>query len=70
MGENKDCVKIIPLGGFDKIGMNMTLIETKDNIIVIDCGTSFPPNNMPGIATSIPDVTYLKNNINKLKGIF
>lgn len=69
MGENKDCVKIIPLGGFDKIGMNMTLIETKDNIIVIDCGTSFPPNNMPGIATSIPDVTYLKNNINKLKGI-
>ena len=37
--------------------------------MVIDCGTSFPPNNMPGIATSIPDVTYLKNNINKLKGI-
>ncbi len=69
MRENKDCVKIIPLGGFDKIGMNMTLIETKDSIIVIDCGTSFPPNNMPGIATSIPDVSYLKENINKLKGI-
>lgn len=69
MGENKDCIKIIPLGGFDKIGMNMTLIEMNENIIAIDCGTSFPPNNMPGIATSIPDVTYLKENAEKLKGI-
>ncbi len=69
MKNNKDFVKIIPLGGFDKIGMNMTLIETKDSIIAIDCGTSFPPNNMPGIATSIPDVTYLKDNLDRLKGI-
>ncbi len=64
-----DKVKIIPLGGFDKIGMNMTIIEYKESMIAIDCGTSFPPNNMPGIDTSIPDVTYIINNIDKLKGI-
>ncbi len=64
-----DKIKIIPLGGFDKIGMNMTIIEYKDSMIAIDCGTSFPPNNMPGIDTSIPDVTYIQNNIDKLKGI-
>lgn len=62
-------VKIIPLGGFDKIGMNMTLLEYQDSMIIIDCGTSFPPNNMPGVDTSIPDITYIKENISKLKGI-
>ncbi len=62
-------VKIIPLGGFDKIGMNMTIIEYQDSMIAIDCGTSFPPNNMPGIDTSIPDITYVQKNIDKLKGI-
>jgi len=62
-------VKIIPLGGFDKIGMNMTVIEYGDSIIVIDCGTSFPPNNMPGIDTVIPDIAYLINNAKKVKGI-
>lgn len=64
-----DNIKIIPLGGFDKIGMNMMLIEDDDTIIAVDCGMSFPPHNMPGIDTSIPDISYLTNNIDKLKGI-
>ncbi|MBE5842428.1 MAG: ribonuclease J [Butyrivibrio sp.] len=62
-------VKIIPLGGFDKIGMNMTLLEYQDSMIIIDCGTSFPPNNMPGIDTSIPDISYIMQNKDKLKGL-
>ncbi|SFU52691.1 ribonuclease J [Butyrivibrio sp. INlla21] len=66
MSEN---IRIIPLGGFDKIGMNMMLIENDDTIIAIDCGMSFPPHNMPGIDTSIPDVDYLIENSDKLKGI-
>ncbi len=65
----KDCVRIIPLGGFDKIGMNMTLIESKDSIIAIDCGASFPPDNMPGVAAMIPDVSYIRENIDRFKGI-
>ncbi len=62
-------LKIIPLGGFDKIGMNMTVIEFGDSIIVIDCGTSFSPNNMPGIDTFIPDTSYLIENADRVKGI-
>ena len=62
-------IRIIPLGGFDKIGMNMTLIESADGIVAVDCGISFPPNNMPGIATAVPDMTYLRQNMDRFKGI-
>ncbi|HBY70976.1 MAG TPA: ribonuclease J, partial [Lachnospiraceae bacterium] len=61
-------VKIIPLGGLEQIGMNITVIEYEDNIIVIDCGLSFPEDEMLGIDMVIPDVTYLKENIDKVKG--
>lgn len=61
-------VKIIPLGGLEQIGMNITAIEYEDNIIVIDCGLSFPEDEMLGIDLVIPDVTYLKENIDKVKG--
>ncbi len=64
-----DKIKIIPIGGFDKIGMNMTLIESADSIIAVDCGMSFPPDNMPGVSAEIPDVSYLKDNIERFKGI-
>ena len=64
-----DNIKIIPLGGFDKIGMNMTLIESKDSIIAVDCGMSFPPDNMPGVSSVIPDISYLRDNIDRFKGI-
>ena len=62
-------VKIIPLGGFDKSGMNMMLIESGDSIVAVDCGSSFPMSNMPGIATAVPDVSYLRQNLDRFKGI-
>ena len=61
-------VKIIPLGGLELIGMNITAIEYEDSIVVVDCGLSFPEDDMLGIDLVIPDVTYLKNNIDKVKG--
>ena len=61
-------VKIIPLGGLEQIGMNITAIECNDSIVVIDCGLSFPEEEMLGIDLVIPDVTYLKENIDKVKG--
>lgn len=61
-------LKIIPLGGLEKIGMNITAIEYEDSIIVVDCGMSFPEDEMLGIDFIIPDVTYLKDNIEKVKG--
>lgn len=62
-------VKIIPLGGLDKIGMNITAIEYNDTILVIDCGISFPDDEMLGIDKVIPDVTYLIENKEKVKGL-
>ena len=62
-------VKIIPLGRLELIGMNITAIEYEDSIVVIDCGLSFPEDDMLGIDLVIPDVTYLKNNLDKVKGI-
>lgn len=62
-------VKIIPLGGLEQIGMNITAIEYEDSIIVIDCGLSFPEDEMLGIDLVIPDVTYLKENADKVKGL-
>ena len=61
-------VKIIPLGGLEHIGMNITAIEYEDNIIVSDCGLAFPSDDMLGIDLCIPDVTYLKQNLEKVKG--
>lgn len=66
--KKKNKVKIIPLGGLEQIGMNMTVIEYEDTMIAIDCGLTFPGEDMLGIDLVIPDVTYLKNNIDKLKG--
>lgn len=60
-------LKIIPLGGLEQIGMNITAFEYDDSIIVVDCGLSFPEDSMLGIDLVIPDVTYLKNNIEKVK---
>lgn len=61
-------VKMIPLGGLEKIGMNITAFEYEDSIIIVDCGLSFPDDEMLGIDLVIPDVTYLKENIHKVKG--
>ena len=61
-------LKIIPLGGLEQIGMNITAFEYEDSIVVVDCGLSFPEDDMLGIDLVIPDVTYLKENISKVKG--
>ncbi|MDD6811934.1 MAG: ribonuclease J [Lachnospiraceae bacterium] len=61
-------LKIIPLGGLGQIGLNITAFEYEDSIIVVDCGLSFPEDEMLGIDLVIPDVTYLTDNIEKVKG--
>lgn len=66
--ENASKLKIIPLGGLEQIGMNITAFEYEDSIIVVDCGLSFPDDDMLGIDLVIPDVTYLKENAEKVKG--
>lgn len=65
--ENNNKVRIIPLGGLEIIGMNITAFEYEDTIIVVDCGLAFPEDDMLGIDLVIPDITYLKNNIDKVK---
>ena len=61
-------LKIIPLGGLEQIGMNITAFEYEDSIVVVDCGLAFPADDMLGIDLVIPDVTYLKENLDKVKG--
>ena len=69
MKQNNKSVKIIPLGGLEQIGMNITAFEYEDSIIVVDCGLAFPEDEMLGIDLVIPDVTYLKENADKVKGL-
>ena len=66
--ENTSKLKIIPLGGLEEIGMNITAFEYEDSIVVVDCGLAFPDDDMLGIDLVIPDITYLKQNIRKVKG--
>ena len=61
-------LKIIPLGGLEQIGMNITAFEYEDSIVVVDCGLSFPADDMLGVDLVIPDITYLKLNADKVKG--
>ena len=61
-------LKIIPLGGLEQIGMNITAFESEDSIIIVDCGLAFPEDDMFGIDLVIPDTTYLEENIDKVKG--
>ena len=61
-------LKVIPLGGLEQIGMNITAFESGDSIVVVDCGLCFPADDMLGIDLVIPDITYLLNNADKVKG--
>ena len=66
--DNASKLQIIPLGGLEQIGMNITAFRYEDSIIVVDCGLSFPEDEMLGIDLVIPDITYLQENIDKVKG--
>ena len=61
-------IRVIPLGGLEQIGMNITVFEYQDSIIVVDCGLAFPEDDMLGIDLVIPDVTYLKENLDRILG--
>ena len=63
-------LRIIPLGGLETIGMNITAFEYEDSIIVVDCGLAFPEDDMYGIDLCVPDITYLQDNIDRVKGFF
>ncbi len=65
----KPKLKIIPLGGLHEVGKNITVFEYEDEIIVVDCGLSFPEDDMLGVDLVIPDITYLKRNEEKIKGL-
>ena len=63
-------LKIIPLGGINEIGKNITVLEYGNDMIVVDCGLGFPEDDMYGVDLVVPDVTYLVKNRNKLRGFF
>ena len=66
---NKKKLKVIPLGGLGEIGKNMTVFEYGNDIIIVDCGIAFPDDEMLGIDLVLPDITYLKKNVDKIRGI-
>ncbi len=66
----KTKLKIIPLGGLDEIGKNLTIFEYGNDIILVDCGMAFPDDDMPGIDMVLNDISYLEKNADKVRGIF
>ena len=66
--DEKPVLKMIPLGGLEQIGMNITAFEYGDSIMVVDCGMGFPEDDMLGVDLVIPDVSYLEENIDRVKG--
>ena len=70
MTENCNGLRVLPLGGLEQIGMNITAFEYGDSIIIVDCGSAFPDDDMLGVDLVIPDTSYLEENLDKVKGIF
>ena len=65
----KENLKIIPLGGLEEIGKNITVFEYENEIVLVDCGLEFPEDDMLGVDLVIPDITYLERNKDKIKGL-
>ncbi len=68
-GDNRDAIKIVALGGYANVTRNMYIYEYKDDIVIIDCGIGFPTEGMLGVDLVIPDITYLKDKLSKIRGI-
>lgn len=68
--QNTKKLKVVMLGGLSEIGKNLAVIEYENEMIVVDCGIGFPDDEMPGVDLVLPDFTYLKENADKLKGVF
>ena len=68
-GSGKDSIKIIPLGGLEEIGKNITVFEYNNEAIIVDCGLAFPEDDMLGVDIVIPDFTYIEKNIDRIKGL-
>ena len=68
MEDKKTKLRIIPLGGLEQIGMNITAFEYGDSVIIVDCGMAFPEDDMLGVDLVVPEITYLKENAAKIKG--
>ncbi|MDD2627783.1 MAG: ribonuclease J, partial [Clostridia bacterium] len=69
IAKGKEKLKIIPLGGLQEIGKNLTIFEYGNEIVIVDCGVAFPEDDMLGVDLVIPDITYLEKNASKIKGI-
>ena len=69
-GQSQETLRIIPLGGLGEIGKNLTVYEFGKDIIVVDCGMGFPDDEMYGVDVVIPDITYLEENADRIRGIF
>ena len=67
---DESVLRVIPLGGLGEIGKNMTAFECGEDIIVVDVGSMFPHDNMPGVDLVIPDITYLRQNAERVRGFF
>ncbi|MBO7341564.1 MAG: ribonuclease J, partial [Clostridia bacterium] len=68
--KDKGRIRVIPLGGLQEIGKNLTVIEYENDMIAVDCGLAFPEEDMLGVDLVIPDITYLEQNADRLRGIF
>lgn len=66
---NADKIRIIPLGGLDEVGKNMTIIESENDMIIVDCGLAFPSPDLLGVDLVVPDISYVKKNVHKLRAI-
>ena len=67
--KEKGKLRIIPLGGLNEIGKNMTVLEYGEDMIIVDCGLGFPDEDMPGVDLVIPDISYLEANKEKIRGL-